>query len=146
MVTSFNNRKINTLESSDGRGQKNNPTPVILIVDDNDDSREMLKILLQMWKYRVIEATDGIAAVKIAVKTCPDLILMDVRLPNLDGFDVTSRIRQTEKIKNVPVIFLSGCAETIYKKNAETVGGNEYLTKPLDFEKLENILGRYIHR
>lgn len=121
-----------------------NPAPVILIVDDDPDSREMMKILLEMWKFQVIEAIDGIEAINVTEKICPDVILMDVRLPKMDGFDVTRRIRQTENVKNVPIIFLSACAEAIDKQKAKSAGGNEYLTKPLDFEDLEKTLDKYV--
>ena len=132
------------LKTSDGGGQDSQPIPVILIVDDDEDSRLMLKLLLEMWKYRVIEAADGLDAITIAENTRPDLILMDVKLPRLDGFSVTLKLRQSSKIENVPVIFISGCAEASYKQKAIQVGGNEYLTKPLNFEELEKTLGKYI--
>lgn len=120
------------------------PIPVILIVDDDYDSREMLKTLLEMWNYRVIEATDGIEAIKIAEKNRLDLIVMDVKLPKIDGFKAARQIREKETIEHVPIIFLSGCAEAIYQQQGQACGGNEYLTKPLDFEKLEQILDKYI--
>jgi len=143
MVNAQNNRNLNALETS-GRGQSNEPIPVVLIVDDDDDSRLMLKLLLETWKYRVIEAKDGIEALNIVENSCPDLILMDVRMPRLDGFGVTFQIRQSTKIESVPIIFLSGCAEASYKQTASAVGGNEYLVKPLDFEELEITVGKYV--
>lgn len=144
MVDKLNNGNIKTLETSDGHGQANKPTPIVLIVDDDDDNRVMLKILLEMWEYRVVEAKDGIEAVSVAENTRPDLILMDVKMPDLDGFGVTEKIRQSEKIENVPIIFLSGCGEAVYKQKASAVGGNEYLVKPLNFQELESTLGRYV--
>jgi CheY-like chemotaxis protein len=143
MVNAQNNGNLNALETS-GHGQSDEPIPVVLIVDDDDDSRLMLKLLLETWKYRVIEAKDGIEAINIAENSCPDLILMDVRMPRLDGFGVTFRIRQSTKIESVPIIFLSGCAEASYRQTASAVGGNEYLVKPLDFEELETTVGKYI--
>ena len=83
---------------------------VILIVEDDDDSRQMLKFLLETWKYRVIEATDGLEAFAIAEKFRPDLILMDAKLPNSDGFETTRRIRESKYINRIPIVFLSGCA------------------------------------
>lgn len=144
MVDSLNNSRVKTPESADGGGQGNKPSPVVLIVDDNDDSRLMLKFLLETWKYHVVEAADGSEALTIAEKTCPDLILMDVKMPNLDGFGVTQKIRQTAKIESVPIVFLSACAEPNYKQKASAVGGNEYLVKPLNFEELEITLGKYV--
>ncbi len=146
MVKSLNNKTTKTPEKSDDRGRMNEPNPVILLVDDDDDSRSMLKILLEIWKYQVVEAANGIEAFKITERICPDLILMDVRLPHLDGFDITRQIRQSAVIEHIPIIFLSACAETSKIQTGYAVGGNEYLTKPLDFDELKNTLGKYIRR
>ena len=118
--------------------------PVILVVEDDADNREMLKILLKMWKYRVIEAADGLEAFSLSEKTPPDLILMDAKLPHSDGFETTRRIRETEHIRQMPIVFLSGCAEEIYRRAAGAVGADEYLVKPLDFTLLENTLKKYV--
>lgn len=118
--------------------------PVILIVEDDEDSRLMLKTLLEMWSYRVFEAADGIEAISIAEQTRPDLILMDAKLPNLDGFETTRRIRQSATINDVPIIFLSACAEAVYRGRASDAGANEYLVKPLIFEQLEISLEKYL--
>lgn len=119
--------------------------PVVLIVEDDEDNRAMLKMLLNMWSYRVIEAEDRQEAVSIAEQNLPNLILMDVRLPQLDGLDATRRIRESAQVGSVPIVFLSGCAETNYRNAACAAGGNEYLVKPLDFEELRNAIGKYIH-
>ena len=134
--------EIKTLSGHGGQDSK--PIPVILVVDDDEDSRSMLKLLLEMWQYRVIEAADGPDAITIAENTRPDLILMDVKLPRLNGFSVTLKLRQSLKIEKVPVIFISGCAEASYKQRAIQVGGNEYLTKPINFDELEKTIGKYI--
>ena len=145
MVEIPNNGKIKPHEnSSDGDGQHSEPPPIVLIADDDEDSRLMLKTLLEIWKYRVIEAKNGIEAINIAEQTRPDLILIDVKMPDLNGFNVTYHLRQSVKTESIPIIFLSGCAEATYKQQASAVGGNEYLTKPLDFQELEFTLGKYI--
>ena len=118
--------------------------PAILIVENDEDSRLMLKLLLELWKFRVFEARDGIEALKIAEEKCPDLVLMDVKLPRLDGFETVQQIRRSAKIGSVPVVFISGCVEAVYRQKAIAVGGNGYLTKPLDFENLRVMLGKYI--
>jgi DNA-binding response OmpR family regulator len=123
-----------------------NLMPLILIVEDDEDSRQMLKFLLEMWKFRVIEAADGLEAFTIAENLRPDLILMDVKLPNSDGFEATRRIRESEHINLTPIIFLTGCAEEIYRLAAGTAGADEYLVKPLDFPLLENTLEKYVSR
>lgn len=146
MFNSLKNTNVKTLASfSDGQGKQNELSPVVLIVDDDDDSRLMLKILLEMWNYRVIEAKDASEAINITENNCLDLILLDVKMPDLDGFDVTQKIRLSAKTESVPIVFLSGCAEAVYKQRATAVGANEYLVKPLDFRELETTLGKYIH-
>ncbi len=118
--------------------------PVILVVEDDENSRLMLKTLLEMWKCVVLEAADGIEAVNIAEQKRPDLIMMDIKLPNLDGFETARRIRESETISGIPIVYLSGCAEAIYRQRASAAGANEYLVKPLIFEQLENTLGKYV--
>lgn len=121
-----------------------NHPPVILIADDDEDSREMLRFLLESWSYRVLEAKDGKEAVRLTKTRKPNLILMDVKMPDLDGFETARAIRESSDIDGVPIIFLSGCAEKIYRRRASEAGGDGYLVKPLDFEKLEKMLGKYI--
>lgn len=118
--------------------------PSILIVEEDSDNRLMLRLLLETWKYRVIEAGSGEEAFVLAEKEQPDVILMDVRLPLLDGLATTRRIRASTKIDGVPVVLLSGYAEDEYRRAAFAAGGSEYLVKPLDFAKLENTLGKYV--
>ena len=142
---------LNSLASTNKRISKNSFTapqtktqmPVVLIVEDDADSRLMLRLLLEAWQYRVVEATNGIEALHIAGKESPDLILMDIKMPLLDGFETTRHLRASGKIDGVPIVFLSGCAEEIHRRNAFAVGASEYLLKPLDFEQLEQILDRY---
>ena len=144
MVNLPDNRNPPTLNVSANPEDGRNPIPVVLIVDDNEDCRLMLRFLLETWKYKVIEAADGIEAISVAERMRPNLILMDVRLPYLDGFGAVRQIRRSVNTGGVPIIFLSACVEMVYKQQAFAVGGNEYLTKPLDFDELENTLGRYI--
>jgi CheY-like chemotaxis protein len=120
--------------------QTNYFMPTILIVEDDEDNRLLLKALLEMWSYRVIEAKDGIAALETAKKVCPDLIVMDVKLPLLDGLETTRQIRQTKEICALPIIFLSGCAEAKYRAEAAEVGANAYLVKPFNFDELQSVI------
>lgn len=125
-------------------GRSNAHKPAILIADDNDDSRAMLRTLLEIWGYRVLEAKDGGEALRYAEIMRPDLILMDVRMPLFDGFETARRIRSSERTGTMPIIFLSGCAEQNYRNEAGDAGGNEYLVKPLDFGELERTLFMYL--
>ena len=124
--------------------------PTILIVEDDEDNRLLLKMLLESWNYCVIEAEDGIEALKSAEKASPDLILMDVRIPLLDGLEAARQIRQSATICRIPIIFISGCAEPKYRAAARAIGANAYLTKPFDFDQLQSVIAEqvkfsYIH-
>src|ERR1044072_9815386 len=85
-------------------------SPVVLIVEDHDDTREMLQLLLGVFGCRVIPAHDGEEALSLAEKSIPDLILMDMRLPHLDGLSATRLIRSHPTLNEVPIIAVSGMA------------------------------------
>lgn len=120
--------------------------PLILVVEDDDDSRQMLRFILETWGFSVLEAADGIEALTLGSVMQPNLILMDARLPGLDGFQVTKRIRDDIFIKDIPIFFITGCAEIVYKKNAIQAGANEYFTKPIEFDELKLKIDKYIVR
>jgi len=111
--------------------------PTVLVVEDDADNRELLKTMLEMWNYRVVEAKDGLEALIIAEDICPDLILMDFKLPFLDGLETTLKIRRSAAMSRMPIIFLSGYGEAKYRAAADEAGANEYLVKPIDFDKLQ---------
>lgn len=119
--------------------------PTVLIAEDDEDSRELLKFMLEMWNYRVIEAIDGTEALILAEISRPDLILMDVKLPILDGLEATRKIRESAEICRTPIIFMSGCAEPKYRIAAGEVGANAYLVKPLDFDNLQSVITEQIN-
>lgn len=118
--------------------------PLVLVVDDNEDCRLMLKCLLDIWNYRSVEAIDGGEAIRRTEETKPDLILMDTRLPGIDGIEATRFIRAMPNVGRIPIIFISASAEKSFQKAAIAAGGNEYIVKPLDFDQLKNTLEKYI--
>lgn len=115
----------------------------VMVVEDSEDIRLMMRILLEMEGYRVIEAADGLRAIELAINEQPALIMMDLTLPVLDGISATGRIR--EYLPDVPVVALSGHATDDYRSAAFAAGCTEYLVKPLDFKLLDNILSRLSH-
>lgn len=128
---------------------QDNKNPLVLIVDDHADTREMLRILLNMNGCRVIEAEDGEQAMSVAEKGHPDLILLDVKMPLLDGLTVTRLIRSHPVLKEVPIVLITGMAKPQLHREALSAGCNDCLIKPLDFERLQeliNLLGRPIPR
>ena len=112
----------------------------ILIAEDSADSREMLQILLQIKGYAVALAGDGFEAVDVAVHEIPDLMLMDLDLPGLDGLAVAKELRLHRELSSMPIIMISGYDPLHYREAAINAGCDEYLTKPIDFERLDRIL------
>lgn len=108
----------------------------VLVAEDYDDSRFMMGRLLEMSGYRVLEAADGREAVEIAERECPDVVLMDIQMPVLDGFSATSRIRRIESICRVPVIAVSAQCTEDFVSAAERVGCDHFVPKPVDFDRL----------
>jgi len=117
----------------------------ILIVEDHDDTREMLKMILEMEKFTVFEALDGQEAYGSAITHCPDLILMDLSLPILDGLAATRQIRKHDGIRNTPIVFLTGRAEPERRVAAFEAGGNDFLVKPLDMDEVLRVVDRWLH-
>jgi CheY-like chemotaxis protein len=118
--------------------------PLVLVVDDHADTRFMLRYLLETRGCDVVEAGDGEEAVRLAWKMCPDLILMDMMLPRLDGLAAMLRIRELATLSHVPVIFLSGHAQPDVRAAALAIGGNDYLVKPLKLSELELTVERHL--
>ena len=116
----------------------------ILLVEDFDETRFMLKTSLEMIGYHVMEATNGIEAVEVAQRGHPDLILMDIGLPVMDGFAATRRIRAQSDLAAVPIVAVSAHATAEYRVKALSAGCNEYVTKPVDLVRLQNLIKRLI--
>ena len=108
----------------------------VLVVEDYDDSRFMLGRLLEMCGYKVLEAADGREAVQVAERESPDVVLMDLQMPVLDGFTATSIIRRMEGISDVPVIAVSAQSSEDYVSAARRVGCDYFVAKPVDFDEL----------
>lgn len=115
----------------------------VLIVDDYADTREMMRMLIEWYGYNVIEAADGSEAVEKTVQFHPDLILMDLALPVMDGATTTKLIRETKGLDKVSILALTGFANTSYEK-AIQAGFDGLLIKPLQFETLEPVLNHYL--
>jgi two-component system cell cycle response regulator DivK len=112
------------------------PVKTVLVVEDYADSRFMMARLLEMSGFRVLEAADGREAVEIAERECPDVVLMDLQMPVLDGFTATSIIRRIESTCRVPVIAVSAQSTEDYVSAARRVGCDHFVAKPVDFDLL----------
>jgi two-component system, cell cycle response regulator DivK len=114
--------------------------PLILIAEDSLDGREMMRTLLSLKGYDVVVAEDGVQAIDLALKNSPDLIFIDLELPRLDGISVIRNVRRSSRLRNVPIVVLSGHDPADHREAAMAAGCNDYLLKPIDFERLEAIL------
>lgn len=114
----------------------------VLLVEDTEDNRFMMRRLLEMSGYRVIEATNGEEAVRIAEAESPGLILMDLSLPMIDGLAATRLIRKLPKFEKTPIIAVSAHDTSDFLTEALEAGCNSYITKPIDFTELEQLIVR----
>jgi len=122
--------------------EKSNRT--IMVVEDYDDTRMLLKQALEMLGYSVLEASNGQEAVDIADRERPDLILMDLDLPILDGIAATQRIRQQEHMESVPIVAVTAYPLSYSRVKAFAKGCNEYMPKPIDMSELARVVNRYL--
>jgi two-component system, cell cycle response regulator DivK len=120
--------------------ENNGTGPTVIVVDDCADIRELLRVVLEARGYHVLEAEDGRAAVELAKHKCPDLILMDLDMPVLDGLAATRLLRELAGLCDVPVIAVSAHTRETHRADAFAAGCNEYLTKPVDFAWLDHLL------
>lgn len=117
---------------------------VIMVVDDIECNRELLRIFLSASGYNVIEASNGLEAVRIATSTSLDLIIMDLAMPVLDGFGAVRLLREVPKLCEVPIVACTGYDTSTHRAQAMSVGFNEYLTKPIDFTQLDVVIERFL--
>lgn len=116
----------------------------ILIIEDNEMSRDMLSRRLARCGYRTVTAEDGEQGVALASSESPDIILMDMSLPFMDGWEATRRIKATPTLKAIPVIALTSHAMAGDREKALAAGCDEYATKPVDLQKLIGLIEQLI--
>lgn len=109
----------------------------ILVIDDDRAINELIKVNLKLIGYDVIQAYDGIEGFALAKQELPNLIVLDVMMPNVDGYTVAQRIRQSENIKNVPILMLTALSDITDKGRGFDIGIDDYLVKPFEMEELK---------
>jgi len=124
----------------------NKQLATILLVEDTEDNRQMMKRLLEMSGYRVVEAINGLEAVEVANQIRPQIILMDLSLPYIDGLAATRRIRGLPGFSNVPIVAVSAHDTADFHSEALDAGCNAYITKPIDYPELEELVNRLLAR
>ena len=120
--------------------------PSVLVVEDNSDMREFLARVLSMQGYEFLEAADGEEGLKVARTRQPNLILMDISLPVLDGFEATRRIKQDPDLQHIPVIAVTAHARPADEQRALDAGCDGYLSKPYSLRDFLTVVEKNIRR
>ena len=110
----------------------------ILVAEDNPSSRELFYELLTVWGHEVVEACDGEAALQMITEVTPDLVLLDIQMPLMDGYAVLRRMRQEPRLAGIPVIAVTGFAMQGDREEALAAGFNGYHSKPINSKVLKN--------
>ena len=119
---------------------------LILVVHDHAESVALMSFDLQKQGYRVITGSNGVEAVKLASMMRPNLILMDISMPELDGLGATVKIREDEQLRAVPVIAVTALTTAGFRRAAYDVGFDGYVTKPVDFQQLHELIIRLLSK
>lgn len=122
-----------------------NDPRTILVVDDFDDTRLLLRTWLERRGFRVVEAENGIQAINQAESEAPDLIIMDMQMPQLDGLSATRRIRKLESMNSVPIVAVSAYGADQFREQALAAGCNEYVSTPFEPAILERVIRDLVH-
>jgi CheY-like chemotaxis protein len=112
----------------------------VLVVDDVSDNLILISLSLQDMGYRVLTASNGEEAVAVAQRARPDLILMDIAMPELDGLGATRRIRSQAELRTIPIVAITAFETDGFRRAAFDAGFDGYLTKPFDFVRLNNLI------
>ncbi len=112
----------------------------ILVVEDYEDTSLAMRLALEDHGYRIIEAADGARAVEAAERERPDIILMDLQLPGLDGLEATRRIRQHPELHDTIIVAVTAHNDQDHRARALAAGCNAFVTKPIDFDWLTDLL------
>ncbi len=118
----------------------------ILVIDDEDDYRTMISITVKTMGYDVIEATNGLDGVAAVKKHRPDLVLCDVNMPKMDGYQVLSTLKQDPEFGSIPFIFLTGNVAKSDMRQGMQLGADDYLTKPFTSQELIDVIETRLKR
>jgi two-component system cell cycle response regulator DivK len=124
--------------------EKRHEAATVLLVEDTEDNRQMMKRLLEMSGYHVVEAINGKQAVEVAHQVQPHIILMDLSLPFIDGLAATRKIRSLPGFNKVPIVAVSAHDTADFHSEALDAGCNAYITKPIDYPELEELVNRLL--
>jgi len=120
--------------------EKDSRDRTVLIVEDSDDARYFMRLALEQLDYIVVEAENGAAALEVAERERPDIILMDLSLPIMDGLAATEKIRAKDGLKGIPIVAVTAHQETDFRAGAKAAGFDAYVTKPIDMDFLSDLI------
>ena len=115
----------------------------VLVVEDNEKSMKLFRDVLRVTGYRTLEATTGAQAIELAAERAPDLVRMDIRLPDIDGVEALSRLRADERTASIPVLALTAQAMQGDRERILAVGFDGYIAKPVNVVELVGVVRRY---
>jgi DNA-binding response OmpR family regulator len=118
----------------------------ILLADDEEDIKAVITLFLESKGYQIITAFDGLAALDLARSESPDLILLDVMMPVVNGFDVCTRLKADEDTRDIPVVMLSAMAQSESVDKGLAAGAVDYVVKPFDPARLEEVIARILEK
>ena len=118
--------------------------PLIVCADDDPDIRELVMFGLTSHGYRVVFAADGTEALRLAESWEPDLMILDVSMPGLDGLELTRRLRAAEKTSRMPIVILSARAQPVDVQSGQDAGADAYITKPFGLDELNREVERLL--
>ncbi len=121
-----------------------NDQPHILVIEDHQPNAMLVCDLLSFHGFRVSWAPDGVAGLEMVAKDPPDLILMDLQLPKLDGFELTRRLKADPKTSHIPIVALTACAMISDAERAMSAGCDGYLTKPINTRELPQTIRKFL--
>jgi two-component system, cell cycle response regulator DivK len=142
--TSVTGGRASMVSKSSSSTRSKTTKPMVLIVDDAPDNRDIYNDFLTFSGYRVAEATNGEEAVELATELLPDVILMDLSLPGMDGWEATRRIKKNDRTKHIPIVALTGHALEGHEKGAKDAGCDGFIAKPCPPDVLEAELRRML--
>ena len=120
--------------------EKDSRDRTVLIVEDSDDARYFMRLALEQLGYLVVEAENGAVALEVAERERPDIILMDLSLPIMDGLAATEKIRSSDGLRRIPIVAVTAHQETDFRAGAKAAGFDAYVTKPIDIDFLSDLI------
>lgn len=132
------------IDSQETKENKNIRQPLVLVVDDNQDNLLLLTQLIELMDCSFITAMDGESAISMAKAHQPDLILLDMMLPDISGIEVSYNLKQAQQTKNIPIVAVTAMARVEDKERFLVAGCDQCVTKPYNVDELEEIVRKYI--